>query len=93
MTQRMNPNRIVSPHNQHGWPALENEIKELFGLSGKAKWPDEGMAGQRIQNVYVWILSKAEAKQLGVSHRMRCVCPECAMPMSVGRLSQHTCKG
>lgn len=95
---KLNPNRIVSPsrtaavgHDQHGWVANEREIKVMFGLTPKAKWPDEGLEGRRIQNVWVTILSKDKAKSMGLFHRARCVCPQCGNPMSVGRLAQHVC--
>lgn len=93
-----NVNFIRSPHAierfgaQTGWPATESELKVMFGLGPKAKWPDAGMPIQVIQGITVFVLSKQEAEDHKVFHRARGVCPSCRITMSAGRLKQHVCK-
>lgn len=78
--------------DERGRNAQSNDMKRLFGLDPKAKWPDHGADSRIIQGVRVWIESKERAKLLGVFHRVRCLCPNCNESMSAGRLFQHKCK-
>lgn len=72
------------------WPAHEGEIKEMFGLPRKAKWPAEGMPHRTVQGIVVWVDSCEEARRAGRFHRMQAVCPQCHKIVPVGRLQQHS---
>lgn len=75
--------------NERGQYVREDEVKVLMGLDAKAKWPDHGVNPARVQGVTVWVLSKDQAKGLGVFQRARCKCPVCDKDVPVGRLAQH----
>lgn len=74
--------------------AHDPDVKELFGLDRKAKWPEHGISGRFIQGIMCWVEPLAPAP-LGRCHRRfklraMCQCPVCAKNMPIGRLAQHS---
>ena len=39
----------------HGRNAFDSEVKVLFGLQSKSKWPDTGLGPLVIQGITVWL--------------------------------------
>jgi hypothetical protein len=77
-------------HNAHS-----DEIREMLGLGHKAKLPVEGLHGQTIQGVRVWITALPDRPKGGhkrSTHRVLAMCPSCLRVVSAGRLHQHKCK-
>jgi hypothetical protein len=85
------PEKIMI-RNSRGWNCHEGELKELFGLSKKDKWPSEGLPAKLIQGIRVWVNPKTTATTLSQFHRCRAQCPRCLKVLSAGRLHQHKCK-
>lgn len=86
----------------HGRNAHTEEVKAMFGLSPKAKWPPEGLPERQLQGFWVWVTPAKPpvydtrwgrtrlVKNSG--HRVMARCPHCMAVMSAGRLHQHVCK-
>lgn len=73
--------------NAYGRSAQDHDIKPLFGLDRKAKWPAKGIEMRVIQGVNVWV----EPIQPGKFRlRAMCQCPECGFVTAIGRLAQHS---
>lgn len=74
--------------------ASDGDIKKLFGLNEKAKWPRRGMSpifvfDNHIQPVKLWVDPITPGK-----FRIRCKaqCTRCHQVMAAGRYHQHVCK-
>ena len=82
--------------NQWGRTAHDAQVKELFGLPPKAKWPVQGMPERHIQGIHCWVLSlkdQAVGRRRpapGMTLRAMCHCPVCGQTMPIGRLHQHS---
>lgn len=68
------------------------DMKAAFGLRPQDKWPADGVAGRRIQGVFMWVDSLVGARGRGQTLRAMCRCPVCEHVMAVGRLNQHAGK-
>jgi hypothetical protein len=73
-----------------GWPAWAHHVKQMLGIKGAI--PAEGVPEQIIQGYRVYAISLQQAKEQGVFHRVRIVCPQCAKHVPAGRIRQHKCK-
>jgi len=73
--------------NKHGnrW-FFDPDIKELFGLKPKDKWPDAGMPVQPIQGIFSWVEPRTPGK---FKIRAKCQCFVCGKTVAIGRLAQH----
>lgn len=79
--------------NDRGLNVHDSDIKRMFGLDPKQKWPERGMAAIKIQGFTVWVRSLDAARctepNKRRSHRVRVLCPICDKDLSLGRLHQH----
>jgi len=76
-------------------PRWSNEqVKEHFGLSHRAKLPKDGHAVVVAEGIRLWImpLMPREIRGYRKPHRVLASCPRCAEVFSAGRLAQHRCK-
>lgn len=73
------------------WPIDNDTLKALLGVKGKL--PSEGVEPVMVQNVRVWVLSKAEVSHRDVKrpHRIMAACPKCWKTVPASRLQQHRC--
>lgn len=71
------------------WPAHDGEVKVLFGLDRKAKWPKDGMVAKELQGIWCYVLGLDAARARGITLRALCKCPNCGKHMPIGRLAQH----
>jgi hypothetical protein len=78
--------------NERGWNVHEWQLKEMLGLSRKAKLPAAGLPEQVVQGVTVWAKPLDPNRRQRAPHRMMARCPQCGKEMSAGRLFQHVCK-
>lgn len=78
-------NYIKVPGMKHR-VAHDADVKELFGLDRKAKWPAEGVPERVIQGVRCRVDPITAGR---FSIRARAVCPDCGKDMPIGRLAQH----
>jgi tRNA(Ile2) C34 agmatinyltransferase TiaS len=79
--------RLVGDYGRH----FSGDMNKFLGLAPKKKLPVEGMPAREVQGVMIYVLSLAEAKERGLFHRVRAVCPKCGVHMSAGRTHQHKC--
>jgi len=88
---------ILSPRFP-GRAASDPDMKILFGLQPKDKWPDDGfrerllatnheIAGNRIA-VSAWVTPLSSSSRQGVP-RCHVACPKCQKVLSFSRLPQH----
>lgn len=79
---------LFVPHPN--WPArqaFDTEVKVMFGLQPKDKWPEQGMARRNLAgNIECWV----EPIRPGFHIRARALCPVCMRNMPIGRLQQHS---
>lgn len=85
--------------DSNGRQAWDRDVKALFGLSDKSKWPDEGMPKREIQGLVCWVEPKAprvttmrwgrEVTVKSSKHRAFCICPVCGETIPLGRIRQH----
>lgn len=89
---------MISHPIHKNWAAQDPQVKELFGLDRKAKWPDEGMTTRQIQGVDCWVNAlKPKVPHASMDWKMyrpfqlraMCRCPQCGQSMAIGRLAQH----
>lgn len=72
--------------------ATTSDIKALFGLTHKDKWPREGIrAVVDIPNWRVWVRPIPQGGNHRHSHRAVAMCKACTQTMSAGRTGQHVC--
>lgn len=79
------------------FPAHDPDVKTLFGLHPKAKWPSEGMPNREINGVQCWVkplgpqIQSLRTGKLSRPFQLRamCSCPNCGAVVSIGRLAQH----
>jgi hypothetical protein len=86
-----NPEKIMI-RSERGWNAHEGDLKKMFGLEPKKKWPAEGLPPRNIQGIKVWVNPRTTATQENQFHRCRAECPRCLKILSAGRLHQHKCE-
>lgn len=74
--------------DKHGRVAHDRDVKVMFGLGEKAKWPVEGMPARNIQGIKCWIRPVLVLYQ---NRGLRAMgeCPVCKKEMPIGRLAQH----
>jgi hypothetical protein len=77
---------VKSPGRQ--WNAHDSDIKEMFGLDRKAKWPAAGMPAREIQGIKCWVGPLVGGRR--APHRAMAECPACGKEVSIGRLRQHS---
>jgi len=72
---------------------FDPDIKELFGLDHKTKWPPQGMTAREIQGITAWVnpLAPTEGilKRQPFKIRAMCMCTACGKVVAIGRLNQH----
>lgn len=71
--------------------ALNRQQQELyrgFGINGD-HLPDGALGELVLGFVRYYIISKAEAKERGLFHRVFAVCPACGKNVAASRLPQH----
>ena len=83
----------------YGRNAFDWEVKALFGLPPKAKWPAEGMPMRVIQGITVWVEPAPprtttmrwgrEVTVKSSKHRTFGVCQACQKTIPLGRMHQH----
>jgi hypothetical protein len=83
------------------WHAHHSDVREMLGLSPKAKLPKNGLPAREVQGITVWVEPAAPAvyaykpgfyvprKVKSSTHRVRALCPQCGQEVSAGRLHQH----
>ena len=89
---------LKSTHRENSpWPAHDSEVKALFGLPPKGKWPLLGMPPRTIQGITCWVESKPATLYTALwnkpvkssKHRTFATCPACQKTIPLGRLAQH----
>lgn len=70
-----------------------DNVKALFGLSPKAKWPTEGMLARAANGYVIWVtpLPAGKPRHRRMTHRALAQC-RCGVTVSAGRIHQHKCK-
>lgn len=77
---------------KYGNRVMESEVKALFGLQPKQKWPNAGMGSQTINGILCWVNAlpqKQEGRRRRFALRAMCMCPVCKKILPIGRLHQH----
>lgn len=86
--------------NSYGRTAHDPDVKELFGLNRKAKWPEDGLPSRYIQQILCWVDPIPQRHVLDVKRnfqlRAMALCPICneqkgknSVAIPIGRLHQH----
>jgi hypothetical protein len=79
-----------------GSPYRQVHSAAMLQLLGVTKLPVEGMLSRKIQGITVWVRAlpprPADRRTKRSTHRVRCLCPDCGVELSAGRLFQHKCK-
>lgn len=77
---------------RYGKRILEDEVKALFGLEPKQKWPDKGMDSIQVNGITCWVNAMPVKNANGrrrFALRAMCMCPTCKKILPIGRLHQH----
>lgn len=75
-----------------GFTAHNPEIKKMFGLDEKTKWPAEGMPERVVQGITLRVVPLPPAvpgKRRRFIIRAQAQCPACASWFGITRLRQH----
>ena len=83
--------RVGTLTDYRGWNLQVRRLYTLMGLDPNRHLPTEGTEGTMVNGVQVWVDSKERAKEKGVFHRVRCLCPKCYDEVPASRLFQHKC--
>lgn len=65
-----------------------HRMMPLLGLKPGGHLPADGMAPQMVNDIAVYVLSKAEAERTKRFHRVIAICP-CGKHVPFGRMGQH----
>jgi hypothetical protein len=70
------------------------DVKALFGLAPKDKWPSSGLAPIVVEAFTVWVdpLDSVPVRRRRMRHRALARCHICGQTLSAGRIGQHRCK-
>lgn len=85
---------------RYGRNAFDAEVKVMFGLGPKDKWPEQGIPRRMIQGIECWVdpapvlktIMKfgKEVRPKSSKHRTFGICPACKRVIPLGRMEQHS---